>query len=365
MILTCNACSKKFVVPDSAITATGRMVQCGSCGNKWRQFPENVGKKTQSVSKSPKTVSSPKPIQQKIQKPKKAKKRAVKKSREINLYSPEYLAKKHGITLNEVDINRKISTDKKISFGFYNSLILFLVLAIALLKGLYFFKGFIIQELPFMEFYLDYLFESIRNIIEISKNLIIRDHTHSTFNFIERDIFFRDKKVNSLFIDSINYFYELYSLKLNYTRANPILTIRHPLDSYLSARKKNWLEPYCGDCLNLDNYCKSLILLQNYMMKNEKAVTIRYEDLCLDREKELLKIFSNLNFNFKIPTLADINKIIVTGKSGRKTNHIALRDRMISEIDQDLIAETNKSSNYNDFCKMNKYNVRYDEHYIL
>ena len=41
MILTCNSCGKKFVVPDNAITASGRMVQCGSCGNKWKQFPAN------------------------------------------------------------------------------------------------------------------------------------------------------------------------------------------------------------------------------------------------------------------------------------------------------------------------------------
>ena len=45
MILTCNSCSKKFVVPDSAITAAGRTVQCGSCGNKWKQFPVNKIKK--------------------------------------------------------------------------------------------------------------------------------------------------------------------------------------------------------------------------------------------------------------------------------------------------------------------------------
>ena len=45
MILTCNSCGKKFVVPDSAITDAGRMVQCGSCGNKWKQFPINQAKK--------------------------------------------------------------------------------------------------------------------------------------------------------------------------------------------------------------------------------------------------------------------------------------------------------------------------------
>ena len=49
MILSCNSCGKKFVVPDSAITASGRMVQCGSCGNKWKQFPIEEVKKTQSA----------------------------------------------------------------------------------------------------------------------------------------------------------------------------------------------------------------------------------------------------------------------------------------------------------------------------
>ena len=49
MILNCNSCGKKFVVPDSAITALGRMVQCGSCGNKWKQFPLGEIKKTQST----------------------------------------------------------------------------------------------------------------------------------------------------------------------------------------------------------------------------------------------------------------------------------------------------------------------------
>ena len=174
MILTCNSCDKKFVVPDSAITATGRMVQCGSCGNKWRQFPENVGKKTQSVSKSPKTVSSPKPIQQKIQKPKKAKKRAVKKSREINLYSPEYLAKKHGIKIGDSKAEKKVNQSKsnKVSFGFYNSLILFIFLTISLTRILYFLQDFIISYFPISEFYLNYFFESIRNTFEIWKNLV-------------------------------------------------------------------------------------------------------------------------------------------------------------------------------------------------
>ena len=66
MILRCNSCGKKFVVPDKAITENGRLVQCGSCGNKWKQFPiTNEIKKNQSVSSVQKIISKPRQIQQK------------------------------------------------------------------------------------------------------------------------------------------------------------------------------------------------------------------------------------------------------------------------------------------------------------
>ena len=167
MILTCNSCGKKFVVPDNAITASGRTVQCGSCGNKWKQFPpQNLNNETIIDKKISPAV---KKSITKIPKPKSKK---VKKPREINLYSPEYLQKKHGISLNNLETNKKQITNKKVSFGFYNSLLLFIVVIISISRGLYFFQDFIIQNLPFTEFYLNYFFESMRNMFEIFKNLI-------------------------------------------------------------------------------------------------------------------------------------------------------------------------------------------------
>ena len=174
MILSCNSCGKKFVVPDNAITASGRMVQCGSCGNKWRQYPLNEIKKTSTISKPKKIASKSQPVRPRIQKPKKTQKNIVKKPREISLYSPEYLAKKHGIKINDtkpIKVNNKIDREK-ISFGFYNSLILFIFIAIALTRILYFSQNFIISYLPASEYYLNYFFESIRNIFEIWKSLV-------------------------------------------------------------------------------------------------------------------------------------------------------------------------------------------------
>ena len=170
MILNCNSCSKKFVVPDNAITASGRLVQCGSCGNKWKQFPLNQVKQSKSIVDTQKIISKPRKIQQKPQRLKKVKKVTKRKPREIDLYSPEYLAKKHGIKLSE-DINPNLS-NSKVSFGFYNSLLLILIMIIIVSRGLYFFQDFIIQKLPFTEFYIGYFFESVKNMFEIWKNLI-------------------------------------------------------------------------------------------------------------------------------------------------------------------------------------------------
>ena len=170
MIITCNCGLKKFSLPNNSIPAAGRMVQCGSCGLKWKQFPVNEINNTEPINNIKKIASKPKQVQPKIQKAKKVKKTSVRKPREIDLYSPEYLAKKHGIKLN-ADVE-KIKVDEKVSFGFYNFLILLIVITIALARSLFFFQDFIIQYFPFSEYYLNYLFESIRNMFEIWKNLI-------------------------------------------------------------------------------------------------------------------------------------------------------------------------------------------------
>ena len=165
MIIICNSCEKKFVVPDQAVTSEGRVVQCGSCGNKWKQYPSNEVEKISIKIKKNKKISNI--TKAKIVKPRK---KISKKKREINLYSPEYLAKKHGINLNE--INDKPVTNNKVSFGFYSSLIIFLVFAIAFSRILFFFQDFIILKFPFTEYYLKYFFENIRNLFEIWKSLI-------------------------------------------------------------------------------------------------------------------------------------------------------------------------------------------------
>ena len=138
----------------------------GSCGNKWKQFPVQT---QQNIDTRVSKVSNKKtPNLSKV----KTKNKKIRKTREIDLYSPEYLKKKHGISLNNTQNTNKNKSEQIVSFGFYNSLILFAVITIAMTKILHFSQFIIIQKLPFTEFYIDYFFESIKNIFEIGKNLI-------------------------------------------------------------------------------------------------------------------------------------------------------------------------------------------------
>ena len=91
------------------------------------------------------------------------------------MYSPEYLAKKHGIKINASQPVKEISKKEKvkISFGFFNSLIVFIIFIIASSRILYFSQDFIVSYFPMTEYYLKYFFESVRNIFEIWKSLII------------------------------------------------------------------------------------------------------------------------------------------------------------------------------------------------
>ena len=128
MLVNCNACQKKFTVPDAAITEAGRLLQCGSCGNKWTQYP--VKEETVKIIKPNKEIQNATAVKKKqISKTNKITKTVKKKKREINLYSEEYLQKKHGLTIKDNSNDKKI---KKVSSGsnFFGNLIIFTIFVI-------------------------------------------------------------------------------------------------------------------------------------------------------------------------------------------------------------------------------------------
>ena len=162
MLVNCNSCQKKFVVPDSAITDKGRLLQCGSCGNKWTQFPieqeeQKLIKEVTNIQSSKKTIKQTRPV----------KKASNAKKREINLYSEEYLKKKHGlvikdsISINNSNLKRNLNT----SVGFYGNLIILFIILITFFGILDLNKNLLINKFPYLETYINHFYD----ILELLK----------------------------------------------------------------------------------------------------------------------------------------------------------------------------------------------------
>ena len=132
MLVNCNSCEKKFNVPDEAITATGRLLQCGSCGYKWTQYPSN---QTSTIKeKSKKEIPSTKiPKIKETKQIRKISTSRKKEKRKISLYSEEYLKKKHGLIIDNKINSRNLKTNKIYSkSNFFKYLINTSILAVAL-----------------------------------------------------------------------------------------------------------------------------------------------------------------------------------------------------------------------------------------
>ena len=91
MIIQCTACEKKFSVPDSAITASGRLVQCSSCGNQWTQYPVKTKKSTAKPVFIPTNI----PV-----------KKTVKKKKGPDPYSKEYMKQKWGTSIQSYALDK-------------------------------------------------------------------------------------------------------------------------------------------------------------------------------------------------------------------------------------------------------------------
>ncbi len=149
MIISCEKCNKKFELDTSLIPNTGRLLQCGSCSHKWHYKP----KKT--------IVSRPEPVK-------------------INKYETQdniIIEDNADKNSQDIKIPKKNELKKKViknlkKNNLLNILVVIVISFIALILVIETFKFEISKLIPNIDFYLNSLYETVKDIYLFFKDLL-------------------------------------------------------------------------------------------------------------------------------------------------------------------------------------------------
>ncbi len=161
--------------------------------------------------------------------------------------------------------------------------------------------------------------------------LILRDHAHSHY----------------CVGDSVPSRATLRNLVASKFAALSVLTVRDPIDSYLSLQNNGWIHFTPS---SFDEYCRRyLTFINDY----DGVEIIRYEDFVVHPEKVMQDICRILKLPFN-PSFQDVFSVHkITGDSGRSGGIIEARDRR--PLDKNTLEEFETSAMYKKLCSVLGY----------
>ena len=153
MIIKCEQCNKKFEIESTLIPEKGRLLQCSSCTHQWF-YKKDILEETEVVIKK-------QDIKSKKNEP------PVEEINNIKVFEDLASAKekkrKHSYKSNQTE-NKKLS--------FLNVILVFIISIIALIVLLDTFKSPISLMIPNIEFILESLYETLKDILLFIQDLL-------------------------------------------------------------------------------------------------------------------------------------------------------------------------------------------------
>ena len=143
MIISCEACNKKFEIDSNLIPSEGRTLQCGSCNHKWF-FKKKVEKKKKIILEKPEEY-----IEKKL----------PEDTEELINEAEKAISKKNNIR------------SKKKTISILSFLIVFVITLTAIIILADTFKNTIKIFIPRFDIILDNLYETLKDIILFFKDL--------------------------------------------------------------------------------------------------------------------------------------------------------------------------------------------------
>ncbi len=163
----------------------------------------------------------------------------------------------------------------------------------------------------------------VRKCREYNKSLIIRDHPHSDF-LVEGCT--RNPTLLSFLSD-------IYATKA-------LVTLRNPVDSYLSLKSNN---DFVTDVNDFDTYCQRVL---DFLDKYSFADVILYEDFVDDPESVLKKICDIYGIQYDASYKDNFHNIMMTGNSGRGRNLKEIKKLRRRPFDETFWKEVEGSVNF-------------------
>lgn len=160
-----------------------------------------------------------------------------------------------------------------------------------------------------------------------TRALVLRDHSHSHF----------------LTGESITQRPTLRDLMKDHFKLKSILTVRDPIDSFLSMQQAGWHEHFTP--ATFEEYCQRYL----HFLNSYKGVRlIKYEDLIASPKKTMKLICKELSLEYFKGFKKTFHQFQFSGDSGRTGDVIKERPRR--EIDEDLKEEIAQSDSYRDLA---------------
>ncbi len=166
---------------------------------------------------------------------------------------------------------------------------------------------------------------------QIGRHLVLRDHTHSHFCTAVDPA--SRPSVRQMLNDSF--------------RLRSIVTVRHPLDSYLSLIKMGWVHFAPA---TLQEYS---IRYRRFLDEYAGLRIFRYEDFTESPDSEVEEMTGQLELPYYADWQSLLPLIELSGDSGRKSDEIASRPRR--PVPENIGAETFRNAAYDAICDRLEY----------
>ena len=183
------------------------------------------------------------------------------------------------------------------------------------------------------QIFLDRVSMTYQVLLKRNKIMVIRDHTHSDYLKLRSADDIQD---TTSLIDVLSEQYNVLS----------VLTVRNPLDSYISLCKNRW-----NDAVqSFDDYCTRVLLMLNaYSRKN--CSIYRYEDFCQDPDYVMKKICLDLDLTFFDGYKSVFFRIPMTGDSGRGRDFQHITPLQPRTRTKELMSEAERSASFTEIAE--------------